>query len=106
MFAPGIKEISEALDTNAKAIIACQSGFVIMLGIGPLFLAPLSETFGRKMLYLVCFTVFSLLQIPTALAPNIGTLIAMRTITGFFGSVAIANGGGTISDLCKLHIRA
>lgn len=101
MFAPGIKQISEALDTSEDAIIACQSGFVIMLGIGPLILAPLSETFGRKKLYLVCFSIFTLLQIPTALAPNIETLITLRTITGFFGSVAVANGGGTISDLCK-----
>ncbi|EDN96374.1 hypothetical protein SS1G_01300 [Sclerotinia sclerotiorum 1980 UF-70] len=69
MFAPGINQIAEALDTTAEAVIACQAGFVIMLGIGPLLLAPLSETFGRKPLYLVCF------------------------------GVSIANGGGTISDM-------
>lgn len=57
------------------------------------------ETFGRRKLYMVCFTMFTLLQIPTALSPNVGTLIAMRTISGFFGSVGIANGGGTISDM-------
>lgn len=67
-----------------------------MLGIGPLILAPLSETFGRRKLYIVCFAIFSLLQIPSALSPNIACLIAMRTLSGFFGSVGIANGGGTI----------
>ncbi|KAI7448155.1 hypothetical protein KC368_g6016, partial [Hortaea werneckii] len=95
MFTPGIKRIAEDLDTTSETVIGCTTGFVIMLGMGPLFLAPLSETFGRRRLYMVCFTIFALLQIPSALAPNIGTLIAMRTLAGFFGSVGIANGGGT-----------
>lgn len=77
-----------------------------MLGVGPLILAPLSETFGRKMLYLVCFGIFTLLQIPTALAPNVQTMVALRTITGFFGSVGIANGGGSISDMYEPSERA
>ena len=77
-----------------------------MLGIGPLILAPLSETFGRRKLYLICFTIFTLLQIPTALSPNVATLVAVRTLSGFFGSVGIANGGGTISDMCTPQERA
>ena len=70
-----------------------------MLGFGPLVLAPLSETFGRRMLYLSCFSVSTLLQIPTALSPNVEILIAMRVLSGAVGSVGIANGGGTISDM-------
>jgi multidrug resistance protein len=99
MFTPGIAEIAEDLNTSPMAVTATTTGFVIMLGIGPLVLAPLSETFGRRNLYLICFAVFALLQIPTALAPNIAFLIAVRSVSGFFGSVGIANGGGTISDM-------
>lgn len=99
MFTPGIAEIASDLHTSPTAVIATTTGFVIMLGVGPLILAPLSETFGRRNLYLTCFSTFALLQIPAALAPNIGFLIAVRSIAGFFGSVGIANGGGTISDM-------
>lgn len=106
MFTPGIDQIAEGLNTDPETVIGCTTGFVIMLGIGPLIHAPLSETFGRRALYLVCFTAFSLLQIPSALAPNIETLIAVRTLSGFFGSVSIANGGGTISDMCGPDERA
>ena len=70
-----------------------------MLGIGPLLLAPMSETFGRRTIYLLCLTVFTLLQIPTALAPNVEGFIVLRTLTGFFGSVGVGNGGGSISDM-------
>lgn len=106
MFTPGIDQIAKGLNTDSTTVVGCTTGFVIMLGIGPLILAPLSETFGRRPLYLVCFSAFTLLQIPSALAPNIETLIAMRTIAGFFGSVGIANGGGTISDMCGPDERA
>ena len=68
-------------------------------GGGPLILAPMSETFGRKPIYTVCFTIFTLSQIGCALSINIGMLIGFRFLAGFFGSASISNGGGTISDL-------
>lgn len=99
MYSPGIAQIAEEFDVSMDAVIATTTGYVIFMGIGPLILAPLSETFGRRKIYISCFAVFTLLQIPTALAPNIATLIALRTVAGFFGAVGVANGGGTISDM-------
>ena len=106
MFTPGINQIAADLDTTPNTVIGATTGFVVFLGLGPLILAPFSETFGRRSLYLMCFAVFSILQIPTALSPNVSTLIAVRTISGFFGSVGIANGGGTISDMYEPSERA
>jgi len=99
MFTPGIAQIAEDLNASATTVIGTTTGFLIMLGIGPLILAPLSETFGRRNLYLVCFAIFAVLQIPTALAPNVAFLIAVRSVSGFFGSIGVANDGGTISDM-------
>jgi MFS family permease len=99
MFTPGIAEIAEEFECPETFVIGTTTGFLIMLDMGPLTLGPLSETFRRRKLYLICFTIFSLLQIPTSLAPNIVFLISVRTISGFFGSIGIANGGGTISDM-------
>lgn len=95
MFNPGIREIADDLGTSESAIAAATTGFVVFLGIGPLVLAPLSETFGRRRLYIVCFSIFALLQIPTALSPNAAFLITVRAISGFFGSVLF----GTFSQL-------
>lgn len=99
MFTPGIQEIADGLKTSTDAVIGAAIGFVVMMGIGPLILAPLSETLGRRTLYLVCFSIFALLQVPTASSPNVATLITLRTLSGLFGSVVIANGGGSLSDL-------
>ena len=106
MFTPGIDQIATDLDTSPSVVVGATTGFVIALGIGPLLLAPLSETFGRRRLYLVCFSIFTLTQIPTALSPSVSFLIGWRTVSGFFGSVGIANGGGTISDMFEPKERA
>ncbi|KAF2173912.1 hypothetical protein M409DRAFT_62131 [Zasmidium cellare ATCC 36951] len=93
--------------STQKQIILGQAVFVMMLGLGPLFLAPMSETFGRRPVFLICLGVFTILQIPTGLAPNVGTFVAMRALAGFFfGSVGVANGGGTISDVFERRERA
>lgn len=99
MFTPAMSQIADDLDTTVDVVIGATSGFVMMLGAGPTILAPLSEIFGRRNLYLINFTIFTLLQIPAALSPNIACLLVVRTLAGFFGSVGIANGGGTISDM-------
>lgn len=106
MFTPGMQQIAEGLNTTTDNVIGATTGFVVMLGVGPLILAPLSETFGRRNLYLSCFAIFTLLQIPTAFSPSIAVLITLRTFAGFFGSVGIANGGGTISDMFVPEERA
>lgn len=86
MFTPGSDQIAQDLNTSGDMVVGATTAFVVFLGIGPLILAPLSETFGRRKLYLICFSIFALLQIPTALSPNVATLIAVRAISGFFGS--------------------
>lgn len=99
VYNPAIKNIALSLHTTEEKVIATNTGYIVLLGLGPLIIAPVSETLGRRVVYIVCFSVFTLLQIPTALAPNIATLITVRTLSGFFGSVGIANGGGTINDM-------
>lgn len=86
MFTPGIAQIAADLNTSTDVVVGATTGFVVFLGIGPLILAPLSETFGRRKLYLTCFSIFAILQIPTALSPNVEALVAIRAVSGFFGS--------------------
>ena len=106
VFAPAADAMAEDLGSSQKLVLGGQAGFVCMLGIGPLFLAPMSETFGRRNLFVWNLAIFTLFQIPTALAPNAPTFIVMRTLSGFFGSVGVANGGGSIQDMFETHERA
>ena len=106
IFAPAGDVIAEEFGVSKQIALLNQTGFVCMLGIGPLFLAPMSETFGRRVIYLTCLAIFTLLQIPCALAPNVATFIAFRALSGFFGSVGVGNGGGSIADMFEASERA
>ncbi|KAI5357496.1 putative major facilitator superfamily, MFS transporter superfamily [Septoria linicola] len=106
IFAPAGDLIAEEFGVSKQLALLNQSGFVAMLGIGPLFLAPMSETFGRRTIYLICLAVFTLLQIPCALAPNLATFVTFRTLSGLFGSVGVGNGGGSIADMFEASERA
>lgn len=64
-----------------------------------MFLSPLSELFGRRIILNIATAVFVLFQIGCALSPNIASLIVFRAITGMGGSACLTIGGGVISDL-------
>lgn len=62
---------------------------------------PLSEIplVGRNLVYLPTLVVFVCLQVPTALAGNLGTFLAMRFLGGFIGSPVMAVGAGSVVDV-------
>ena len=52
------------------------------LGLGQLFFGPLSDTFGRKPMIYIGFTVFALASIICVLAPSLEWMIAGRILQG------------------------
>ncbi|OJJ43103.1 hypothetical protein ASPZODRAFT_104002 [Penicilliopsis zonata CBS 506.65] len=77
--------------------------FVIGLGLGPMFLAPLSEFYGRRPVYIISMFLFVIWIIPTALAQNLATIMISRFLTGFVGSAFLSVAGGTVGDLFDKH---
>ena len=53
-------------------------------------------------MYSVTFFLFVILSIPTALAKNFSSLLALRFLQGFFGSPCLANGGASMQDMYSL----
>ncbi|GAA98576.1 uncharacterized protein L969DRAFT_75935 [Mixia osmundae IAM 14324] len=75
--------------------------FVLGYGVGPLFLSAPSEIpqIGRTIPYIISMAIFVILQIPTALAPNVRSFLVLRFLAGFVGSPPLATGGATMQDL-------
>lgn len=67
--------------------------------MGPLFLSPLSEIYGRSRVLSTSNTFFVAFNLGCALAPNLNGLIAMRFLAGLGGSACLTIGSGVISDL-------
>jgi multidrug resistance protein len=75
--------------------------FVIGFGVGPLIFAPLSELFGRRIVYAATLGLATIFVIPCAVAPNIGTLLVCRLIDGIAFSAPMTLVGGTLADLWR-----
>ncbi|KAJ5724933.1 hypothetical protein N7493_006661 [Penicillium malachiteum] len=75
------------------------SFFIWGLGIGPLFLSPLSEFYGRRNIYIVSFSLFLIWLIPCAVAQNIQTMLICRFFNGLSGSAFLSVAGGTVGDM-------
>lgn len=100
MFAPGVPELMEEFkSTNVLLASFVVSVYVLGFAFGPLFLAPLSEIYGRLPIYHICNFGFLAFTIACALATNLNMLIGFRFLEGIFGSAPLTNGGGTIADL-------
>ncbi|KAL6401665.1 fluconazole resistance transporter Flr1 [Ilyonectria robusta] len=77
--------------------------FVFGLGLGPMILAPLSEFYGRRPIYVYSFSLFVVWLLPCALAQNMSTMLVGRFFDGFAGSAFLSVAGGTVSDLFSGH---
>lgn len=66
--------------------------------------SPLSENpvIGRTSIYILTLLLYVVLQIPCALSTNIGSLSALRFISGIFASPSLATGGASMADLIGL----
>ncbi|KAL3462507.1 major facilitator superfamily domain-containing protein [Aspergillus heterothallicus] len=100
LFAPAAGYAAQEFG-NASSIQSTLAVTAYLFGyaVGPLFLSPLSELYGRRIVLNVATALFVVFQIGCALAPNIASLIVFRTITGMGGSACLTIGGGVISDL-------
>ena len=73
--------------------------FVLGFAIGPLFWAPLSELYGRQILFTITYFVLTIFNAGAAGSKNIGTLLALRFLAAAFGSSPVTNSGGVSSGL-------
>ena len=98
--------------------------FVLGLGLGPVVAGPMSEIFGRNVVYRVSFSLFFIFMFPVAFAPDIcmyvlpplvyafclgsggitrrmptAVYLTFRFICGYCGSAFLSVAGGSVSDM-------
>ncbi|KAI1078987.1 bicyclomycin resistance protein [Whalleya microplaca] len=99
-FAPGVPQVMTEFKSSSLEIAAfVVSVYVLGFAAGPMLFAPLSEIYGRVIIYHICNVGFVAFSVACALAPSLNSLIGFRFLAGLFGAAPIANGGGTIADM-------
>ncbi|KAI2632154.1 major facilitator superfamily domain-containing protein [Hypoxylon sp. NC1633] len=100
ILSPAIANISREFN-NLNITIGAFPVSIYLLGyaVGPLFLGPLSEIYGRAPILTISNTFFCAWHIACALAPSLDSLIAFRFLSGVGGSGCLSFGGAVIGDL-------
>ncbi|KDR73178.1 hypothetical protein GALMADRAFT_228304 [Galerina marginata CBS 339.88] len=96
---------TKTLHTQQEITDLTVTCFVMGFGIGPLFMAPLSEVFGRKPIYCASMFLYFIFTLPSALAQNAATLVVGRMLAGLCASAPMCNVGGSIADVWAIKDR-
>ncbi|KAK7743751.1 MFS siderochrome iron transporter 1 [Diatrype stigma] len=98
-YSGGISEVLREFGVVQEIGILGISLFVVGFALGPLIWAPLSEMYGRQILFFITYMALTAFNGGAAGAPNIQSLIVLRFFAGTFGSSPLTNSGGVIADM-------
>jgi MFS transporter, DHA1 family, multidrug resistance protein len=99
----GISEYFHVSEEAAGLVITL---FLLGYCAGPLIFAPLSEFFGRRYLFYITFLCYIAFNFLCAFAPNFGSLLVGRLLTGTFASAPLTNAPGVVADIWGPNERA
>ena len=80
--------------------------YLIGMAAGSVILAPLSEMYGRRPIYVGALGLFVVFVIPCAVAKNIETILILRFFGAFCAAAMISNAPGSVNDIVDEEHRA
>ncbi|KAJ5203588.1 hypothetical protein N7449_005667 [Penicillium cf. viridicatum] len=95
----GIVQIQERFGATTEVATLGVSLYVLGFALGPLIWAPMSEIFGRQLVFVTTYCGLTIFCAACTGAENIATLLIFRFLSGAFGSSPLTNSGGVIADM-------
>ncbi|KAF7312747.1 MFS polyamine transporter [Mycena indigotica] len=100
MIAPASQQVAQDFGiTNDVVVALVTSIFVLAYALGPLFLGPLSEIFGRNKVIQLANLFYLLWNFVCGFAKTTPQLLVFRFLAGLGGSAPLAIGGGVLGDI-------
>ncbi|EFE33932.1 uncharacterized protein ARB_07396 [Trichophyton benhamiae CBS 112371] len=100
IFAPGVKQMTHEFHiTNPTVEYMIISIYVLGFALGPIIFGPLSELYGRLVIYYTCILVFLAFTAGCTFSTNVEMFLAFRFICGCAASGPMSIGGGTLADI-------
>lgn len=99
MVAPLIPRLSEVFSSPVAWVGLAVPAYVIPQGLTTLWSGPLSDRFGRRVVFLACLLMFSILTALTASAAHVGEFIGWRIAAGVSAAGVVPIGLTLIGDV-------
>ncbi|KAH6657702.1 putative efflux pump antibiotic resistance protein [Truncatella angustata] len=101
IMAPALSTIATELNMNSIESVMSLSIYILATALGPLFIGPLSEIYGRQVILHASNIWFLVWNIACGFAKTKETLIAARFLAGFGASAIYALAGGVLGDIWR-----
>ncbi|OAL57265.1 MFS general substrate transporter [Pyrenochaeta sp. DS3sAY3a] len=106
-YTSGIPGMMRTFGIQSKTLVVLGiTTYLCGLAIGSLILAPLSEMYGRRPVYIISVAAFTVLVIPCALSNTLAQILVLRFFGAIAGAAMISNAPGTVSDIVSEEYRA
>lgn len=106
-YTTGLAEMQHDFHISSEPVVTLGvTSYLIGIAVGSMILAPISEMYGRRPVYIASMLVFTILIIPCGLATSLPEVITVRFFGAVAGSAMIANSPGTVSDIVNDDYRA
>ena len=106
VYSPGVQGIVNEFNVTEEMAILPLSIYTVGLALGPLVGAPLCETLGRKVVFLVTTPIFAAFTLGAGFSQSITSLVVCRFFAGLFAAPAVGNASATIIDYTAGRYRA
>lgn len=101
IYLPLLPLLATHFRTSAQAINLTITVYIIFQALAPLFLASISDHFGRRPIYIATFALFSVASLGLALnKSSYAALIVLRAVQSLGASAVLSVNYGTVADVC------
>ncbi|KAL9051390.1 MAG: hypothetical protein Q9162_006044 [Coniocarpon cinnabarinum] len=99
MVAPSLPVMGQDFNTSNEVVLQLMlSIFVLAYAIGPLFLAPLSEMYGRVPILQLANAFYFVFNLACGFSQTTAQMLVFRFLSGLGGSAPLGIGGGLLGD--------
>ena len=106
IYAPGHEQVKAEFGVSTTVALLPLSFYSLGLAFGPMISSPLSETFGRKFVYLSTVPLLDIFMLGAGFSQNIASLIICRFFAGMFAAPGVSVAAATITDYTRTQKRA
>ena len=106
VYTPAYVEVAEQFHVSHTVALLGLTLYVFGLAFGPMIAAPISETHGRRIVYLISPPLSMLFTLGAGFSKSFASFAVLRFLAGSAGSPVLAVGAGTNVDLFPPKLRA
>ncbi|KAK2059761.1 major facilitator superfamily transporter [Colletotrichum caudatum] len=99
IYFPALDTISQDLKVNHEMVALTITSYLVIQGISPLIWGSISDTLGRRPIYMASFAVYIIANIGLGISPNFAVLLIFRGLQAAGSASTVSIGNGVIQDI-------